>query len=80
MRKIRTFNRKASAIAGNDSRKISPLKNACFTSGHPGDVTTSTTMAAKKTAVLTSAITTERAPSAPLRIREPRLPAAASSA
>jgi hypothetical protein len=80
IRKIRTLRRKASAISGNESLKTAPLKKASRTSGHPGDVTTTTTMAAKRTTVLTSAIATEREPSAPPRIREPRLPAAASSA
>ena len=65
MQKIFTFVRNASAMPGNDSRKISLLKNAALTSGQPGDETTMTTMAAKKTAVETSAMATARPPERP---------------
>ena len=65
MQKIFTFVRKADAMPGSDSRKISRLKNASLTSGQPGDVTTATTMSAKKTSVETSAIATARPPEEP---------------
>jgi hypothetical protein len=76
MQKIFTLVRKAEAMPGSESRKISLLKNASLTSGQPGDETTMTTRTAKKTAVETSAIATarppERPPVRPPTIFEPR--------
>jgi len=65
MQKIFTFVRKAEAMPGNESAKISRLKKAALTSGQPGDLTTATTMATKKPAVETSAMATARPPERP---------------
>jgi hypothetical protein len=65
IQKIFTFVRKAEAMPGSDSRKISRLKNASLTSSQPGDVTTATAMRAKKTSVETTAIVTARPPEEP---------------
>jgi hypothetical protein len=59
-RKIFTFRRKACAISGNDSLKMSPSKKACLTSGQPAALTTTRTIAPKKTTVLSVATTTAR--------------------
>src|SRR5919204_6565121 len=42
IKKIRTFSANASAMSGNASLKIDPSKNARWTSGQPGEVTTAT--------------------------------------
>ncbi len=52
------LSRKARAISGNESTKISRLKNAFLTAGQPGEVTTTATMIAAKTTVLASATQT----------------------
>src|SRR5215208_3147187 len=58
--KILMLSQKARRISGNDSRKISGLKNAALTSGQPGALVITRTRTAKKTTVLTSAIATLR--------------------
>jgi hypothetical protein len=63
--KILTFVRKAEAMPGSDSRKISRLKNASLTSCQPGEETTRATMAPKKTTVEMTAIVTARLPDRP---------------
>jgi hypothetical protein len=73
------FRRNASAIPGKESAKTSGSKNAFLTSGHPGEVTTITAISAKKTNVLAVAIRSERVPPSPPRIRDRRLPAAATA-
>jgi hypothetical protein len=50
-----------------------------LTSGHPGDVTTIAAMAPKKTIVLAVAMASDRPPPSPPRMRERRLPAAATA-
>jgi len=69
------------AISGKVSRNSCPLKNACLTSGQFGEVTTSQPITAKTTIVLTTAIRTPLAPSAPsgARIREAGLPSGSRS-
>src|SRR5919106_2206391 len=74
IRKIRTLSRKARARSGNEPVKRSGLKKARLTSGHPGELTTTTAITATKTAVLAAAIARLRPPPSP-RIRE-RRPAA----
>ena len=59
------LSRNASAMSGNDARKISPSKKERLTSGQPAELTTSRTMSPKKTSVLTTATATERLPSPP---------------
>jgi hypothetical protein len=65
MQKIFTLVRKADAMSGNDSPKISRLKNASLTSGQQGEETTAKRRTAKKTAVEASAIATARPPERP---------------
>ena len=52
------FSRNARAISGNELKKISRSKNALFTAGHPGEVTTTATTMAANTTVLAIAIQT----------------------
>ena len=81
-RKIFTFTRKARAISGNDSWKMSRLKNACLTSGQPAAFTTSRTSSPTKTSVLSVATAIARRLLPPddavPRMRELRLPVSAS--
>ena len=70
------FSRKACAISGIESKKISRLKNASLTAGQPGEVTTSAMRIAANTSVLASAIQTLLCPPPEpfrsARILEPR--------
>src|SRR6188472_567585 len=76
MRKILTLSRNARAMSGNDSWKRSRSKNACLTSGQPAALTTTSTIAPKKTIVLSTETATARRPLPPgdaePSIREPR--------
>src|SRR5262245_37781154 len=63
--KILTFRTNARAMSGNDSRKRSPSKNACLTSGQPAALTTMSASAPKNTIVLTTDTATARRPLPP---------------
>jgi hypothetical protein len=72
-----TLVRNAEEMPGKVSLNSLPLKNDCLTSSQPADLTTATTIAAKKTTVLARAIATARPPPpvlSPPRILEPRSP------
>src|SRR5688500_11130122 len=79
IKKMRTLMRKALAMSGNDSRKISGSKNACLTSGQPAALTTARTINPTKTSVLSVATAIARLPpgDAEPMMREPLLPVSA---
>src|SRR6185436_5089177 len=64
MQKYTMLRRNAQTMSGNDLRNSSPLKNSCFTAGQLGDDVTAQTISPATTTVLTTAMTTPRAPSA----------------
>ena len=56
----RMFSQRPSSTAGNASTALSQLKNVSRTRGHPGEVTTSSTITASRTSVELAATTPER--------------------
>src|SRR5438552_9450650 len=68
------FSKKACAISGNESLKSFRSKKALRTSGQPAEVRITTTMTAKNTTVLVTAIPTLRAPRRSPTIRDRRSP------
>src|SRR5262245_60299493 len=64
-RKIFTLRRKASGMTRSDSRKTSPSKKSCLTSGQPGEFVTTSATTTTNTIVLASAISVLRRPEAP---------------
>ena len=56
MRNSRTLTQNFSTSLGNDSQKIGPLKNASWTRGQPGELTTTKASSPKTTTVETTAI------------------------